>query len=218
VPSSPTPHISIVAMNIGHRAEIHKVANIDKRMALFLGLAFFCVWIVVLDNGLLWTTPRWFQRQYDWMTSDSITPVFLAAGIVALIAAAGSWIFSGNGKRLFQIDQTGVTEERTFGIAHHSWQDFEALERSVGTITLVARPRSGVGKSYDRVKFELANLDLTGPQLEALIAYYRPDLYRVLNRRSVENDGSEETAPAQIEVGQTPLSTRSMSPRVARRA
>ena len=166
--------------NSGYSAEIHRVADSDKKLALFLGLAFLFVWVVTINIGVAELTPRWFQRQFDWLASDQIPPIFLSMAFASLIAAAALWLFNGNGEKLFEINAEGVKVEGMFGTRNYGWSDFELLERQVSTIILHVDPavRGKFGPS--KVCFDVSRIDCAGPRLESLIVYYRPDLYRTL--------------------------------------
>ena len=164
--------------NAGYAVDIHKVADNDKRMALFLGIAFLFVWVVAINIGVQDMAPRWFQRQFEWMSNEDIPPIFLSMAFASLIAAAGIWLFSGHGNKLYHIDSTGVESLGTFGSASYRWMDFNRLDREVSEIILhispIARRRFGPAK----LVFDISQLDCSGPQLEALLVHYRPDLYR----------------------------------------
>ena len=162
----------------GHSVDIHKVADSDKRLALFLGMAFLFVWVVAFNIGIQDMAPRWFQRQFDWLSSEEIPPIFLSMAFASLIAAAGLWLFSGNGNKLFHIDATGIECNGMFGSAHYAWTDFELLEREVSLIMLHLKPAARQGFGPAKLVFDISELDCSGPQLEALLVYYRPDLYR----------------------------------------
>ena len=194
----------------GFSAEIHKVADNDKRLTLFLSLASLFVLMVALNVGLQDVAPRWFQRQFDWLASEDIPPIFLSMAFASLVAAAALWLFSGNGEKLFDIDAEGITCTSMFGSKTYRWSDFELLERQVSSIVLhlklAARGSLGPGK----VTFDISHIDCTGQQLEALIVYYRPDLYRTLHvvRQTPPKD-SAVAAPAAPETPRTsPLSQR----------
>jgi len=160
----------------GFSAEIHKVANNDKSLALFLGLAFLFAWVVAINVGLQDIAPRWMLRQFEWAADESIPPVFLSMTFASLIAAAGLWVFSGDGNKLYDIDATGIAYKRLISSVSFRWADFERLERNVSTIELIVNPATG--KRPRKLVFDISKLDCTGPQLEALIVHYRPDLYR----------------------------------------
>jgi len=164
----------------GYSAEIHKVADNGKQLALFLGMALLFVWIVAVNMGVNDLTPRWFQREFDWLASESIPPIFLSMAAASVLSAAGVWLFSGHGEKLFAIDADGITQMTLFGSRHFAWNDFELLEREVATIILhlYATARQSLGPS--KLKFDLSGIDCSGPQLEALIVHYRPDLFRTL--------------------------------------
>jgi len=165
----------------GFSAKIHKVADNDKRQALFLGLAFLCIWVVAVNYSVQTLSPRWFQREFDWLASESIAPIFLSAAAVSLFAAALLWLLSGDGNKLFDIDSNGIARAGAFGATTYSWSDFELLEREVATIILHLKPAARTSLGPKKIAFDLSGIDCSGPKLEALIVHYRPDLYRTLH-------------------------------------
>ena len=167
--------------NAGFSVEIHKVADSDKRLALFLGMAFMFVWVVAINIGIQDVAPRWFQRQFEWLSSADIPPIFLSMAFASLISAAGIWLFSGHGDKVFQIDTTGVTSVGVFANRHYNWADFELLDREVSKIVLHLKPAVRGPFGASTVIFDISQLDCSGPQLEAMLVYYRPDLYRTLH-------------------------------------
>ncbi len=165
---------------VGYTADIHKVADTDKRMALFLGMAFLFVWVVALNIGIQDMTPRWFQREFDWLSAEEIPSIFLSMAFASLIAAAGLWLFSGNGSRLYHIDGAGITVYGLFSSTPLAWTDFASLDREVSTINLYLTDAAKSKSALKKVVFDVSKIDCTGSQLEALIVYYRPDLYGTL--------------------------------------
>lgn len=166
---------------VGYTADVHKVADNDKRMALFLGMAFLFVWVVAVNIGIQDVAPRWFQRQFDWLSSEQIPPIFLSMSFASLIAAALLWLFSGNGNKMYHIDASGITAQGMFGSTLMHWSDFELLDRQVSTINLHLNAAARASHGRKTVVFDVSKIDCTGPQLEALIVYYRPDLYSTLH-------------------------------------
>jgi hypothetical protein len=164
--------------NAGFAVDIRKVADNDKQLALFLGIAFLFVWVVAINIGVQDLAPRWFQRQFDWLASEDIPPIFLSMAFASLIAAAGVWLFSGDGDKLFHIGADGIDRSGFLGTAHYRWNDFERLERQVSMIILHVKPGAKPKFGPQKLVFDVAGLDCTGPQLEALLVHYRPDLYR----------------------------------------
>ena len=162
----------------GYAVDIHKVADTDKRLALFLGIAFLFVWVVAINIGVQDMAPRWFQRQFDWLSSEDIPPIFLSMTFASLIAAAGIWLFSGHGDKLFHIDAQGIEKTGFFGSKTYRWADLERLEREVSTIVLHVNPAVRSGLQPAKLVFDISQLVCSGPQLEALLVHYRPDLYR----------------------------------------
>jgi len=183
--------------NSGFSAEIHKVANSDKRLALFLGLAFLFVWVVMLNMGVQELTPRWFQRQFEWLASDQIPPIFLSMAFASLIAAALLWMFNGNGEKLFDINAEGIKAEGLFKSRQYAWSDFELLERQVSTVILHIAPEARGSLGPAKLSFDVGAIDCSGPRLESLIVYYRPDLYSTLHAtRKAAPEPVAEQAPA----------------------
>ena len=121
-------------------------------------MAFLFVWVVAINIGIQDITPRWFQHQFDWLSAAEIPPIFLSMSFASLLAAAMLWLFSGNGDKLCSIDASGISVPGWFGSKLLAWPDFQQLDR------------------------EVSKIDCTGSQLEALIVYYRPDLYSTLAR------------------------------------
>lgn len=195
----------------GHRAELHKVANIDARLAMSIGASFFCFWIVALNMGMLDISPRWFQRQFDWLTNEQVSPLFTVAGTAFLAMAGVIWLFSGNGRHVFDLSPDGVTVHDMLGSDTFPWASFDLLERNVGDIVLhLAVPEGGL-LGRKKVVFRLANLDKTGPEIEALIVYYRPDLFSLLHRAGAVSEHEEVIAGGQ----QIEVAVSQMSPRLA---
>lgn len=162
----------------GFAADIHKVADIDKRLALFLGVAFLFVWVVAINIGLHDLAPRWFLRDFDWLTNDDIPTTFLSMAFASLIAAAGIWVFSGDGDKLYHIDASGIERNGVFANRQYRWADFERLDREVSQMVLHIKPAARAGAGPKKLIFDISKLDCSGPQLEALLVHYRPDLYR----------------------------------------
>ena len=181
----------------GFTAEIHKVADNGKQLALFLGMAFFFVWVVAINMSVNDLTPRWFQREFEWLSSDSVPPVFLSMALASLISAAGLWLFSGNGDKLYDIDVDGITCPKMFGTKLYQWSDFELLEREVSTLVLhiAASAREGLGPS--KLKFDLSHIDCSGPRLEALIVHYRPDLFNTFHAPRKQTSQLSTESPAE---------------------
>lgn len=188
---------------VGYTADIRKVADTDKRMALFLGMAFLFVWVVAINIGIQDTTPRWFQRQFDWLSAAEIPPIFLSMAFASLVAAAGLWLFSGNGNKLYRIDGAGITVNGLFGAKPLAWADFASLDREVSTINLYLTEAAKAKYALKKVVFDVSKIDCTGSQLEALIVYYRPDLYGTL-----ANGPASAAAPA---VSSTPAKARTIA-------
>ena len=161
----------------GFSAEIHKVADTDKRLALFIGMAFLFVWVVTVNKAVQELTPRWFQRQFEWLASDQIPPIFLTMAFASLIAAALLWALSGNGDKLFDINEIGIKSEGWLGGHQYHWADFELLERQVSTIILHLAPSIHGPYGRKKISFDISAMDCSGARLESLIVYYRPDLY-----------------------------------------
>ena len=188
---------------VGYTADIHKVADTDKRMALFLGMAFLFVWVVALNIAIQDMTPRWFQREYDWLSASEIPSIFLSMAFASLIAAAGLWLFSGNGNRLYHIDGAGITVDGLFGSTPLTWTDFASLDRQVSTINLYLTDAAKAKCALTKVVFDVSKIDCTGSQLEALIVYYRPDLYRTL--------ANGPSAPVPAATASTPAKARTIA-------
>lgn len=165
----------------GFSADIHKVANNGKQLALFLSLSMLCAWIVTFNASIQDLTPRWFQRQFDWISNESILPIFLTVAAAALVMTLLIWLFSGHGDRLYSIDENGITRSSILGSRTYSWSDFELLEREVSTIILSLTPEAQSGFGPRRLKFDLSGIDCPGSRLEALIVHYRPDLFSTLH-------------------------------------
>jgi hypothetical protein len=202
--------------SVGFSAEIHKVADNGKRLALFLGATFFFVWVVAVNMSINDLTPRWFQREFDWLASDSIPPVFLSMALASLISAGCIWLFSGNGNKLFDIDATGITNIHLWRSKSYGWADFELLEREVSTIILHLRPEARGKYGPNVIKFDLSAMDCSGPRLEALIVHYRPDLFRTLYVARPAK-AAEGPAPAQVQPeAEKPVTDSPYSQRMAR--
>ena len=164
--------------NAGFAVDVHKVADIDKRLALFLGIAFLFVWVVAINIGLHDMAPRWFLRDFDWLTNEQIPPTFLSMAFASLIAAAAVWVFSGHGDKLYHIDEAGVERMGLFRTRLYRWADFERLDREVSEMILHIKPSARAGSGPSKLVFDISKLDCSGPQLEALLVHYRPELYR----------------------------------------
>jgi hypothetical protein len=162
----------------GFAVDIHKVADSDKRMALFLGIAFLFVWVVAINIGMHDMAPRWFLRDFDWLTNDNIPPTFLSMAFASLIAAGAVWAFSGHGDKVFHIDINGIERSAMFGSRTYRWADFERLDREVSQMILHIKPTARGKYGPAKLIFDISKLDCSGPQLEALLVHYRPDLYR----------------------------------------
>ena len=205
----------------GFSADIHKVANNGKQLALFLSLSMLCAWIVALNMSIQDLTPRWFQRQFDWISNESIPPIFITIAAAALVITALIWLFSGNGNKLYSIDENGITYSRFFGSKSYAWADFELLEREVSTIILNLSQEARSGFGPRRLKFDLACIDCPGPRLEALIVYYRPDLFRTLHVAKPMKNGEAAfdatPEPAAVPQGQVVQASQNLlSQRIAR--
>jgi len=162
----------------GFAIDVHKVADNEKRLALFLGIAFLFIWVATINVSLQDMAPRWFQRQFDWLTDENIPTIFLSMAFASLIAAGGIWVFSGHGDRLFQIDAKGIASGGAFGSRQYRWMDFERLDREVSKMVLHIKSSARGGYGPAKLVFDVSKLDCSGPQLEALLVHYRPDLYR----------------------------------------
>ena len=200
----------------GFSAEIHKVVDNGKRLALFLGLAFLFVWIVAINMSINDLTPRWFQRQFEWVSDESVPPIFLSMALASLISAGIVWLFSGHGAKLFDIDAIGITREGLFRSKTYAWNDFELLEREVSTIVLHLKAEAREKMGPKSIKFDISGIDCSGPKLEALIVHYRPDLYRTLH---VAHSAPSEDAVSHVAQVQTPdvsVAASPLSQRIAR--
>lgn len=206
----------------GFTADIHKVVDSGKQLALFLGMAFLFVWIVALNMSINDLTPRWFQREFEWLSNESIPPIFLSMAVASVISAAGLWLFSGHGEKLFSIDETGITCPGLFGSRLYRWSDFELLEREVATLVLHLSPEARKSLGTARLKFDLSHIDCSGPRLEALIVHYRPDLFRtfqVAEEKPTERAArmeEEQSAQAVQDEGETAAPPSLLSQRIAR--
>ncbi len=164
--------------NAGFAVDIHKVADNDKRMALFLGIAFLFVWVVAINIGMHDMAPRWFLRDFDWLTNEDIPTTFLSMAFASLIAAGLLWVFSGHGDKVYHIDAAGIERNTLFATRLYRWSDFERLDREVSQMLLHIKPAARAGSGPRKLVFDISKLDCSGPQLEALLVHYRPDLYR----------------------------------------
>jgi len=204
----------------GFTADIHKVANNGKQLALFLSLSMLCAWIVAMNASINEITPRWFQREFSWIADESIAPVFTAVAAASFVITCLLWLFSGNGNKLFSIDAEGITVRRLFGSATYRWPDFELLEREVSTIILNLSPGAQTAFGPRRLKFDLSGIDCPGPKLEALIVYYRPDLFRTLQvakpMKNSEEQAAASPAPAPEVTAAPPQPVSLLSQRIAR--
>jgi hypothetical protein len=162
----------------GFAIDIHKVADTDRRLALFLGMAFLFVWVVAINIGMHDLAPRWFLRDFDWLTNEDVPTTFLSMAFASMISAAGLWVFSGNGDKVYQIDANGVERSSMFKSRLYKWSDFERLDREVSQIVLYIKPTARAGSGPAKLVFDVSKIDCSGPQLEALLVHYRPDLYR----------------------------------------
>ena len=132
--------------NSGFAVDIHKVADTDRKVALFLGIAFLFVWVVAINIGVQDLAPRWFQREFDWMSNEMIPPIFLSMTFASLLAAAFSWAFSGHGDKLYHISAAGVERVGMFKSRVYRWADFEELERDVSKLSLRISPEARNGR------------------------------------------------------------------------
>jgi hypothetical protein len=162
----------------GFALDIHKVADNDKRLAMFLGIAFLFVWVVAINIGMHDMAPRWFLRDFDWLTNEEIPTTFLSMAFASLIAAALLWAFSGNGDKIFHINGSGIERRSVFSVRLYKWSDFERLDREVGKMVLHIKATTRGSYGPAKLVFDVSKIDCSGPQLEALLVHYRPDLYR----------------------------------------
>ncbi len=162
----------------GFAIDIHKVADNERRLALFLGIAFLFVWVVAINIGMHDMAPRWFLREFDWLTNEDVPTTFLSMAFASLIAAAGVWAFSGNGDKIYHIDADGVERNGMFKNRLYKWSDFERLDREVSQLVLHIKPAARNGSGPTKLIFDVSKIDCTAPQLEALLVHYRPELYR----------------------------------------
>ena len=95
----------------------------------------------------------------------------------SLIAAAGLWAFSGNGDKVFHVDANGVERCGVLKNRLYRWTDFERLDREVSEMILHIKPTARGSYGPAKLVFDISKIDCSGPQLEALLVYYRPDLY-----------------------------------------
>jgi hypothetical protein len=209
----------------GFTAEIHKVANNGKQLALFLSLSLMCAWVVVLNGSINEITPRWFQREFSWIADESIPPIFTALAAGSILITGLLWLFSGNGSRLFSVDAEGIVVRGYFSSKTYHWRDFEFLEREVSSIILHLTPEAQHGFGRSKIRFDLSGIDCPGSKLEALIVYYRPDLFRTLQAAKPMRNGQDDSAqpsaskpgPAPEAVAaEPPQSVNLLSQRIAR--
>jgi len=200
----------------GFSAEIHKVADNGRQLALFLGAACLFGWIVALNISINDLTPRWFQRQFEWLSAETIPPIFVSMAIASLLAAGVVWLFSGHGNKVFDIDAVGITRNRLLGSKTYLWSDFELLEREVSTLVLHLKPSVKEKFGPGKIRFDLSGIDCTGPRLESLIVHYRPDLYRILHVAKPKRDGEPAPEAVAAPVVAAPAPQSALSERIAR--
>lgn len=156
---------------------IRRVASNQQQVAVIASCGLLLFWLALINMGLTDSASRSFVRDMGMLGDVEMVPWFAAGGGLMLILACLTWMLNGAGRLAFTISEAGIGVHGSGSSEQFGWHEISHLDREVGSIVLhLAEPRGGYfGRS--KVVFDLNTIDWSSTELEALIVYYRPDLF-----------------------------------------
>jgi hypothetical protein len=159
------------------REVIRRVPTNQRSVVLLLAMGLLGFWLGAVNLGFSDMAGRWLVRQLGWVANPENSTIYFAIGMTAVVLSFVFWLFNGARNTAYEISASGISVFSFGGKTLYRWSDFYGLERNVGTIVLfLANPEPGLFGTKT-VVFDLAAIDWTSTELEALIVYHRPDLF-----------------------------------------
>jgi hypothetical protein len=156
---------------------IRRVATNQRTVVLTMVLGLFSIWLAAVNLGFSEDAGRWLERKLGAIANPENASLYLAVGAAAIMVSGLCWLLSGQGNRAFEVSATGIVQYSSLGATAYPWSAFSSLDRNVGAIALnLAEPEPGIFGTKSLV-FNLAAIDWSSTELEALIVYHRPDLF-----------------------------------------
>jgi hypothetical protein len=156
---------------------IRRVATNQRIVVLSMAVGLLGFWLAAINLGFSDEAGKWLERHLGAIASPDNANIYIGVGIAALVLSALCWLFSGQGNRAYEISSAGITEFGMGGATVYPWSAFASLDRNVGAISLnLAEPEPGFFGAK-AIVFNLAGIDWSSTELEALLVYHRPDLF-----------------------------------------
>jgi hypothetical protein len=156
---------------------IRRVATNQRIVVLTMAFGLLAFWLAAVSLGFSDEAGKWLERHIGAIASPDNAYIYLGVGVAALVVSAFCWLLSGQGNRAFEISTAGIVQYSIGGSATYPWSAFASLDRNVGAIALnLANPEPGMFGTK-AIVFNLAGIDWSSTELEALIVYHRPDLF-----------------------------------------